>query len=60
MPANERSEGTVSEEPTRNKRLPNKSEIDLQALAERVVRLLKQEARIERERLGGSRPWTKR
>ncbi len=60
MPANERAEGTVSEEPIQNKRLPTKSEIDLQALAARVVHLLKQEARIERERLGGSRPWTKR
>ena len=31
-------------------------EIDLQALAERIYELLKQEARLERERLGWPRP----
>ena len=31
--------------------------VDLQALAERIYRLLKEEARLERERLGGRRNW---
>jgi hypothetical protein len=42
------------------KNLPAKSEIDLQALAERIVHLLKQNARLEKERLGGGRPWSKK
>jgi hypothetical protein len=36
---------------------PPKPEIDLQALAERLYRLFREEARLERERLGGPRPW---
>ena len=35
---------------------PKASEIDLQALAERIFHLLKEEARIERERLGWRSP----
>jgi len=31
---------------------PARQKIDLQALAERIYRLLKEEARLERERLG--------
>jgi len=34
--------------------LPDGYEIDLDILAERVIRLMKQEARLERERLGRS------
>jgi len=30
---------------------------NLEALAERIYRLLKEEARLERERLGGRRTW---
>ena len=36
---------------------PAKRPIDLQALAERLYRLLIQEARVERERLGRRRSW---
>ncbi len=31
--------------------------VNLEALAERIYRLLKEEARLERERLGGRRTW---
>ena len=31
--------------------------LDLEALAEQIYRLLKEEARLERERLGGRRTW---
>ena len=34
---------------------PNQAEIDLRALAEKIYKLLKEEARIERERRGRSR-----
>ncbi|MBN1139913.1 MAG: hypothetical protein JXM73_25305 [Anaerolineae bacterium] len=46
VPETERSEGEASEA------LPTEGRIDLQALAERVYRLLKEQARLERERLG--------
>jgi hypothetical protein len=51
MAETEESAGTKPEagEPARQK-------IDLQALAERVYRLLLEEARLERERLGRFRP----
>jgi hypothetical protein len=35
---------------------PGRAPVDLQALAEKVVQLLKEEARLERERLGRLRP----
>jgi len=35
----------------------SKPEIDVQALAERIYRLFREEARLERERLGRPRPW---
>lgn len=31
--------------------------VNLEALAEQIYRLLKEEARLERERLGGRRDW---
>ena len=33
------------------------AELDLNMLAERILELLKEEARVERERLGGRRCW---
>ena len=32
-------------------------DIDLQMLAERIFQLLKEDARLERERSGGRQPW---
>lgn len=40
-----------------NQAAPEEQEIDLQALAARVYALLRQELRLERERLGRRRPW---
>jgi hypothetical protein len=37
--------------------MPTGRKIDLQALADRVYKLLKQELRLERERLGWKRRW---
>jgi len=34
-----------------------RAELDLKMLAERILQLLKEEARLERERLGGRRSW---
>jgi len=49
VPETERSEGETPEAlPTE----ASEARIDLQALAERVYRLLKEQARLERERLG--------
>ncbi len=48
VPETEGSEGETPEA------LPTEGRIDLQALAERVYRLLKEQARLERERLGTS------
>jgi hypothetical protein len=36
-------------------RQPNEGEIDLKALAQKIYKLLREEARLERERLGRSR-----
>jgi hypothetical protein len=36
---------------------PVQGEIDLRALAEKLYHLLKEEARLERERLGRNRSW---
>jgi hypothetical protein len=36
---------------------PVQGEIDLRALAEKLYQLLKDEARLERERLGRNRSW---
>jgi hypothetical protein len=36
---------------------PAQGEIDLRALAEKLYQLLKEEARLERERLGRDRSW---
>jgi len=36
---------------------PTEAEIDLEALAEKVFRLLKEEIEVERERLGRHRVW---
>jgi hypothetical protein len=41
---------TTAEQPARQK--VKKKEVNLQALAERILRLLKKEARLERERQG--------
>jgi len=51
---------TVAEEQPTKKRLPAKSEIDLQALAERIVQLMKKDVRLEKERLGQHKAWSKR
>ncbi len=47
MPETERPAGTASDSGE-----PAEQKVDLQALAERIYRLLKEEARLERERLG--------
>ncbi len=38
-------------------KVEKEQEIDLQALADKVYALLRQELRLERERLGRRRPW---
>ncbi len=43
-------ESPGSQPPGENQAAPEKSEIDLQALADRILQLLKEEARLERER----------
>jgi len=43
--------------PAEKGRKPAKGEIELEALAERIYQLLKEEARLERERLGRRRAW---
>ena len=51
---------TLETDPSTQKHLPAKSEIDLQALAERILHLLKQEARLDQERLGRGKPQGKK
>lgn len=46
-----------SAEPAREGQEPAGTEVDLQALAEKIYRLLKEEARLERERLGRRDIW---
>ena len=52
MPAPDTTGVPESSEPARGVQGPAGQEIDLQALAAKVYELLKQEARLERERLG--------
>ena len=54
----EESEQQAETQPSGNTETGSSSnqEIDRQALAEKVYKLLKEEARIERERLGRRRP----
>jgi hypothetical protein len=46
-----------SAEPAQEGLESSRTEIDLQALAEKIYRLLKEEARLERERLGRRDIW---
>jgi hypothetical protein len=51
----EHARSETKETPGENK-TPGLSDSELRALAERVLHLLKEDARIERERLGARRP----
>jgi hypothetical protein len=46
------TEATASTEGAQETRPPAGGEVDLKALAEKIYKLLKEEARLERERLG--------
>ncbi len=52
MAANVSGSGNGSQDQASGEKKPVKSEIDLHALAERILKLMKEEARLERERLG--------
>lgn len=56
MPATSTMGESEGEESPGADREAGEREIDLQALAERIYRLLKEEARVERERRGWPRP----
>lgn len=49
--------GTVESEPPMPKEQEPQAEVELESLAERILQLLKEDARLERERLGGRRGW---
>jgi len=55
MPNRNTSGTPAASEGVEETRLPATRGIDLEALAEKVYRLLKEEARLERERLGRRR-----
>jgi hypothetical protein len=50
-------DANAAEAPQTKEGASDESEIDLQALAEKVYALLKQELRVERERLVRTKPW---
>jgi hypothetical protein len=55
MPLAEPANASQTRGPTEQAEAPARPEIDLKALAQKIYKLLKEEARLERERLGRPR-----
>lgn len=57
MPSHEKKNGSAKDSSeAAKKQLPKKSQVDVKDLAERILKLMKEEAGIEAEREGRTRP----